>query len=301
MLEEAPKFKVRKKKLGTYPYLSVVLSITLALFVIGVFGLLLIYSKELERVVRENVKVQVYLKNHITEAQRHQIQKNLSSRYFVDRNRAGNPVIFVSKEEAAEQLIRETGKEDFRKLLGENPLRDAFLVSVDPAFHDTTTMAKIRSEVEQISGVFQASYEENLIDSINKNITKIALILLGLAAVLLLTVVLLIHNTLRLALFSQRFLIRSMQLVGAKRWFIQQPFLLRASFHGLLSGLIASGLLVALISFANKRIEDLDLIQNTNRIILLLCTLLMLGIFVAVASTYRAVRKYLRLSLDELY
>jgi cell division transport system permease protein len=300
MSGENPKFKVRKKKLGSYPYLSVVLSITLALFVIGVFGLLLIYSKELERVVRENVKIQVYLKNQITEGQRLQIEKNLSSRYFLPKNQEEKSILFVSKEEAAKQFIQETG-EDFQNFLGENPLRDAFLVSVDPAYHDKKRMAKIKGEVEQISGVFQVYYVENLIDSINKNVTKIALILLGLAALLLLTVVLLINNTLRLALFSQRFLIRSMQLVGAKRWFIQRPFLYRACLHGFLAGLIASALLIALISFANKRIEDLNLIQNTDRIMILLGGILILGIFVAAIGTFRAVRKYLKLSLDELY
>jgi cell division transport system permease protein len=296
----APKFKVSKKKLGSYPYLSVVLSITLALFVIGVFGLLVIYSKELERVVRDNVKIQVYLKNKISETQRLQIEKNLSSRYFLPRKPGGSSIQFISREEAAKQFIQETG-EDFQHFLGENPLRDAFLVSVDPAYHDKKSMAKIKTEVEQINGVFQVYYIENLIDSINKNVTRIGLILLGMAAVLLLTVVLLISSTLRLALFSQRFLIRSMQLVGAKRWFIQRPFLFRASLHGFLAGVIASGLLVALISFANKRIEDLTLIQNTDRIALLLGCLLLIGIFVGTTSTYRAVRKYLKLSLDELY
>lgn len=300
MTTEVPKFKVRKKKLGSYPYLSVVLSITLALFVIGVFGLLVIYSKELERVVRENVKIQVYLKNQVSDTQRLQIEKNLSSRYFLPKKPGEKSILFIPKEEAAKQFIQETG-EDFQNFLGENPLRDAFLVSVDPAYHDKSSMARIKSEVGQINGVFQVYYVETLIDSINKNVTKIGVILLGLAALLLLTVVLLINSTLRLALFSQRFLIRSMQLVGAKRWFIQRPFLFRASLHGLLAGLIASGLLISLISFANKRIEDLSLIQNSNRIAFLLGCLLLLGIFVATTSTYRAVRKYLKLSLDELY
>ncbi len=300
MSGETVKFKVRKKKLGSYPYISVVLSITLALFVIGVFGLLLIYSKELERIVRENVKIQVYLKNHLTEAQRMQVEKNLSSRYFIPKNKVEKPIQFISRDEAAKQFIQDTG-EDFQKFLGENPLRDAYLVSVDPIYHDRKSMAKIKNEVEQVNGVFQVYYVENLIDSINKNVTKIALILLGLAALLLFTVVLLINNTLRLALFSQRFLIRSMQLVGAKSWFIQQPFFFRATLHGFIAGLLASGLLIAVISFANQRIEDLSLIQNTNRIMILLLGLLVLGIFVAVTSTYRAVRKYLSLSLDELY
>ena len=301
------KFKVRKKNLGSYPYLSVVLSITLALFVIGVFGLLTIYSKELERVVLENVKIQVYLKSQLTQDQIKEIEKSLSTRYFLPKILAAkassnpqNHIQFISKEEAAKQFIKETG-EDFQKFLGENPLRDAFLVNVSPLYHDKKSMSKIKGEVEKISGVFQVYYVENLIDSINKNVTKIGLLLLGLSTLLFITVVLLINNTLRLALFSQRFLIRSMQLVGAKRWFIQWPFLIRASFHGFLAGLIASGLLVSVISFANKRIEDLSLIQNTNRIILLFGGLTLLGILVAFGSTFRAVRKYLKLSLDELY
>jgi len=299
MTTEIPKFKVRKKKLGSYPYLSVVLSITLALFVIGVFGLLLIYSKELERVVRENVTMEVYLKNQISDTQRLQIEKKLSSQSFLPKQTSVKPIEFVSKEEAAKKLIKETG--DFRKLLGENPLRDAFVVRVDPAFQDTISMAKIKRQVEQIYGVFEVYYVENVIDSINKNITNIGLILFGLAALLLLTVVLLINNTLRLALFSQRFLIRSMQLVGAKNSFIHRPFLFRASVHGLLAGLIASGLLMSLISVANKKIEDLSLIQNKDRVGILLGCIVFLGIFLAVAATFQSVSKYLKLSLDELY
>ncbi len=299
------KFKVRKKKLGSYPYISVVLSITLALFVIGVFGLLMIYSKELERVVLENVKIQVYLKSNISEDQKKEIEKILSNHYFTSKNLPASPtpvnsIQFVSKEEAAKSFIKETG-EDFQTFLGENPLRDVFLVGVNPIYHDKRSMAKIKGEVEKITGVFQVHFDKNVIASINENVAKIGLLLLGLSTLLLITVVLLINNTLRLALFSQRFLIRSMQLVGAKRWFIQWPFLIRACLHGLLAGLLASTMLIAVISFANKRIEDLSLIQNTNRIALLFGALTLLGILVAFASTFRAVRKYLKLSLDELY
>lgn len=292
------KFKVRKKKLGSYPYISVVLSITLALFVIGVFGSLVIYSKELERLVRQNVKIQVYLKNQVTETQRTQIEKSLSSKTFVAKDKEA--IQFISKEAAAKQFIEDTG-EDFKKFLGENPLRDAYLVRIDEGFHDTESLKKITSEVEKISGVFQVHYIENVIDSINKNVTKIGLILMGLVALLLLVVVLLINNTLRLALFSQRFLIRSMQLVGARSWFIQRPFLFRAGLHGLISGVVASVLLFSLLSFATKKIEDLGLIQNNNRLLLLTASLMILGMLVAVLSTYRAVSKYLKLSLDELY
>ncbi len=300
MKDAQPKFKIRKKKLGSYPYISVVLSITLALFVIGIFGMLVIYSKELERVVQENVKIQVYLKNHLTDAQRTQVEKNLYSKNFLPKTNKDKAVQFISKDEAAKQFIQETG-EDFQKFLGENPLRDAFLVGIDPSYQDNASMLKIKTEVEAISGVFQVYYVENVIESVNKNVTKIGFVLIGIASILFITVVMLINNTLRLALFSQRFLIRSMQLVGAKKWFIQQPFLLRASLHGLIAGTIASALLITLISYANKRVEDLQLIQNNERLLLLAVGLIVLGIVVALLSTQRAVSKYLKLSLDELY
>jgi cell division transport system permease protein len=290
----------KKKKLGSYPYVSVVFSITLALLVIGLFGALVIYSKELERTVRDNVKIQVYLKNELTVEQTKKIEKMLQASSFVTKADPINSLQFFSKEEAAKQFIQETG-EDFKKFLGENPLRDAYLVKIDPAYHDKENLKKIKAKVEQIPGVFQVYYVENVIESINKNVTKIGLVLMSLVALLLFTVVLLINNTVRLALFSQRFIIRSMQLVGARRWFIQRPFLLQAMWHGIVSGVIASLLLFGLITMATKRIEDLALIQNNNRLFLLAGSLLLVGIVVAVASTYRAVSKYLGLSLDELY
>jgi cell division transport system permease protein len=118
---------------------------------------------------------------------------------------------------------------------------------------------------------------------------------------LLITAVLLINNTLRLALFSQRFLIRSMQLVGAKKWFINKPFILRAAGYGFLAATLASLSLWGLTQYANTKIEDLILLQNNSQLLLLSCVLLVIGMLVAVASTYAAMRRYLRMSLDELY
>ncbi|HMR55909.1 MAG TPA: permease-like cell division protein FtsX, partial [Cyclobacteriaceae bacterium] len=276
----------------------VILSITLALFVIGVFGALVIYSKELERIVRENVKIQVYLNTQISDTQRNQIEKGLASKPYLGDGK--DAITFVSKDQAAKQFIEETG-EDFKNFLGENPLRDAYLVRIKEGLHDSENLKKIKTEIEQIGGVFQVHYIENVIDSINQNLTKIGLVLVGLVVLLLLVVMLLINNTLRLALFSQRFLIRSMQLVGARNWFIQKPFLYRASLHGFVAGILASTLLIALISFATQRVADLALIQNNNRLLLLLAFLIALGMLVAFLSTYRAVSKYLKLSLDELY
>lgn len=293
-------FKVKKKKLGSYPFVSVVFSITLALFVVGLFGILVIYTEELARIVKENVKIQVYLKNQLEEKDIKAIEKQLAESNFILKDNSSRTLLFVSKEEAAKQFIKDTG-EDFQKFLGENPLRDAYLVAVNPAFHSKEKLAEIKTRVEKIDGVFQVYYVESLIESINKNIAKIGFVLLGLASVLLIVVVLLINNTLRLALFSQRFLIRSMQLVGATKAFIQGPFILRAMLHGALAGLISGGMLWGIIQFGHRRIEELQMIENQERVLILLASLLALGIFVAVVSTWRAVQKYMKLSLDELY
>ncbi|HET7178642.1 MAG TPA: permease-like cell division protein FtsX [Chryseosolibacter sp.] len=288
-----------KKKLGGYPATGVVISITLALFVVGLFGLLLLYSQQLENQVRRNIRMQVYLKSGISETQRLEIKNRILSMDYASKEKEG-ALTFVSKDEAAKKFIAETG-EDFTNFLGENPLHDAFLVAIDPAYHTPAKMEAIKGDIQKINGVFQVFYVEGLIESVNSNVTKISLVLAGLIAILFLTVVLLINNTLRIALFSQRFLIRSMQLVGAKKWFIQRPFLMRAAGYGLLSGLIASLIMWALSDYAREKIPDLQMLHDTNRFLLLLALLLVIGVTMAVLSTFVAIRKYLRMSLDELY
>jgi cell division transport system permease protein len=289
----------RKKKLGGYPAVGVVISVTLALFVVGLFGLLVIYSQQLEYQVRQNIRLQVYLKSNLTETQRLQIENKLLSQSFTSKAK-GKPITFISKEEAAKTFIAETG-EDFTKFIGENPLKDAYLVTIDPSFHTRAQMEKIKSDIQKMNGVFQVFYVEGLIESVNDNVMKIGLFLSGLILILLITVVLLINNTLRLALFSQRFLIRSMQLVGAKNWFIQRPFITRAAGYGLLSGVIASVIMWIVSDYARQNITDLNLLHQQDQFLILLGTLLVLGILVAVLSTFLSIRKYLKMSLDQLY
>jgi cell division transport system permease protein len=288
-----------KKKLGGYPAVGVVISVTLALFVVGLFGLLIIYSQQLEKQVRQNIRMQVYLKSSLTETQRLQIENKLLSQDFTSKEK-DKAVYYISRDEAAKKFIAETG-EDFTKFIGENPLHDAYLVSIDPSFHSRQQMEKIKSDIQKMNGVFQVFYVEGLIESVNDNVMKIGLFLGGLILILLITVVLLINNTLKLALFSQRFLIRSMQLVGAKNWFIQRPFVLRAAGYGLLSGFIASLLMWLLSDYARNKITDLNLLHQQDQFFILLGTLLFLGIIVAVLSTFLSIRKYLKMSLDQLY
>lgn len=291
----------KKKKLGSYPYISVVFSITLALLVLGLFGLLLSTTSALTRVIQENVEMQVYLTKGVSEVEKTKINKTLASKPFILQSENQTEAIrFISKEEAAKEFIQETG-EDFMKFLGENPLKDAFAIKIDPAFHDTTQMQAIQQEIEAIRGVFEVVYTNNMVQSINENLTKISLGLLVVALILVLAIIILINNTIKLALFSQRFLIRSMQLVGATSGFIRKPFLYRAITHGLISGLIASALLYGLIQYGEQNIDGLGTLQSTERLLIIFGILLVTGMLIAFFSTWRAIKKYLGMSLDELY
>lgn len=289
----------RKKKLGGYPAMGVVLSITLALFVIGLFGLLILYSQQLELQIRQNIRMQVYLRSNLKETQRLQIENKLLTLPYISK-RETEKVVYISKDEAAKKFIAETG-EDFIKFIGENPLRDAYMITIDPAYHTREQMEKIKTEIQQMNGVFQVFYVEGVIDAVNDNVTKIGMFLSGLIIVLLATVALLINNTLRIALFSQRFLIRSMQLVGATNWFIQRPFLFRAAGYGIISGLLSCFLLWIISDYARQKITDLNLLHQNDDFLVLEGFLLIAGVILAMVSTLFSIKKYLKMSLDELY
>ncbi len=290
----------KKKKLGSFPYVSVVFSITLALFVIGLFGTLILHSNKLKDAIRENITIQIYLDKFVNENDKIRINKLLNQKKYVSRVGENALVEFISKEDAAKMFIESSG-EDFIAFLGENPLRDAFTIKIDPAYQQLDSLQNIQSELSKVESVFEVVYVQNLVQSINKNITKISLVLIGFTIILLVTIVVLINNTIKLALFSQRFLIRSMQLVGAKSGFIIAPFVKKAGLHGLIAGLIASSLLFALLTYANQVIEELKQLQSVNELLMLFGFILCLGMVIGMISTYNAVKKYLKMSLDELY
>lgn len=290
----------KKRKLGSYPFISVTLSITLALMVIGIFGLLVVHTKKLTLNIQESIEIQVFLNNQLTNTEVTRINRSISSKSYT-LNKEGTPgVRFISKDEASKQFIAETG-EDFTEFLGDNPLRDLLVVNIAPEYQSADSLKVITEEIQAMNGVYEVAYVESLIESINDNITKIGLIMLGFFILLLIVVVILINNTIKLALFSQRFLIRSMQLVGAKGSFIRGPFLKRAALYGFLAGTIASILLVILLYYANQRIEDLEKLQDHTQLAILFTSIILIGVLVGYFSTYRAIRKYLGMSLDELY
>ncbi|AHJ98676.1 cell division protein FtsX [Hymenobacter swuensis] len=290
----------RKKKLGSYPHLMVVFSITLALLIIGLFGLLLIHAQKVSTLVKENLEMQVYLERGLPETQLLRLQQDFARKPYVAVKNGQGQVRFLSKEEGAKQLIDQTG-EDFQQFLGDNPLRDAYLIKINADFADAKNLVRIKQELAQEEGVFEVEYVESLITSVNENLRNVSLVLLGFAAVLTFVVVVLINNTIKLALFSQRFLIRSMQLVGATPSFIQWPFLRRAVWQGLVSGLLAGLLLLALLQYAYLQLAELRLLQDVRLFGALAVALVLLGMGIGFLSSWRAVRKYLSMSLDELY
>ena len=290
----------KKRKIGSYPFASVVFSLTLAIFIMGLFGLLFLYTGSLTDIIQKNVEVQVYLDKQVTESDIDFLKRTISESDYV-REEDGYPQIrFIGRDDAAKMFVEQTG-EDFTEFIGDNPLRDAIVIGVASEYQSLDSMEMIKSKVEQSRGVYEVTYVESLVDSINQNLTKIALVLAGFIVVLLLVVVVLINNTIKLAMFSQRFLIRSMQLVGATGSFIRRPFLIRSILYGTIAGLFASAMIYGLMSYGNTQIEQLESLANMEKIYVLFGGLVFLGGLVGYFSTLRAVRKYLNMSLDELY
>jgi len=239
----------------------------------------------------------VFLNSSVTKSQRAQLEKTISSKAFVAES--DSSIKFVSKEEALKDLENQIG--DYKAILSENPLKDAFVIKIKPSLQDSISVKKIKAEIEDMNGVFEVSYEPHLFAQVNENLFNISMVLLVISVTMIIVTFLLVNNTLKLALFSQRFLIRSMQLVGAKSWFIQWPFLLRAAMYGLIAGVLASVILWRLSEYLLARIPDVQLIHNQKQFTILLGIIVVSGIVIAVFSTFFSIRKYLRMSLDQLY
>ncbi len=290
----------QKRKLGSFPFLSVIFSITLSLVVMGIFGIAFIYLKTLTSIVQSNVEIQVYLDKSIRDHDVKRLEKIMTTRPYIRSDDATENIKFISKESAAEVFIRDTG-EDFTKFLGDNPLRDAFSVKITNLYQSVDSLKAIEIDLRRLPGVYEVVFQESLIASINKNLRKIGILLLGMTLILLVAVIVLINNTIRIALFSQRFLIRSMQLVGATKGFIRWPFLKRSLIYGLVSGILASGIIFGIIQFAQHQIDDLDKLYAEEPLFILFAVLIFLGLLISYLSTLSSMRRYFKISLDELY
>ncbi len=294
-----PKIK-KKKRLGSYPFVSVLFSITLALFVIGLFGMILIFANQITSYFKENIEMQVYLNSNVSENDKIRINKTLATKDYIFTKNNKPLITFISKDDAAKELIGDT-KENFLEILDNNPLKDTYIIKVSPEFQEEVKLDHVKSDIEKIPGVFEASFSKSIVSSLNKNVKTISYILLGIAVLLLLTTAILINNTIKLALFSQRFLIRSMQLVGGTSGFIRKPFLTKGTMHGMVSGILASILLFFILQLGFERIEELKMLHDNEKMLILFVILVIFGGLVGFFSTLRAINKYLKLSLDELY
>lgn len=292
--------KRRLSKRSPYPNLTVTISLTIALFLIGLCGLLTISGRKLSELVKQNLEMQVYVEDEAQPGQRDALYQELARKPYVLSANGQLQIRFVSKDEAAAKFIKDT-KEDFKEFLGANPLLDAYHLKVQDTYFSEVQLAAVQKDLQTIHGVRDVDYVRDLADEVNRNFTKIYIVLSVFVVLLLLIIVVLVNNTIKLSLYSQRFLIRSMQLVGATHGFIRRPFLTKGALQGLISALIACGLLFALLQVAYANIPELSALQDTEKILLLGGVLIALGVLIAVLSTFQSVERYLKLSLDELY
>lgn len=275
-------------------YLTLVMSVSLVLFLLGVLGFILINARELADYFRESISFSVMLDDASKEADIRMLQKDLDAKHYVKSTK------YVSKDEAAVKMKEDLG-EDFVSFLGDNPLPPSIDVYLHAGFTSPDSVAKIEKYVLQYPFVKEIYYPESLLFLINENVKKISFFLLIISSFLFLIALTIINNTIRLSIYSRRFLIRTMQLVGATRAFIRRPFLIQSAFHGLLAALIAMSLLMGMLYLIEKEFFLMFTFESTNLFLLLAASLIIIGVLINIISTFFSVNKYLSISEDKLY
>jgi cell division transport system permease protein len=275
-------------------YISTVFGIAMVLLMIGLLGLILVHANKLSRYVKENIVLNIYLDEGAHETDVLQLQKQLDVNPIVKQTQ------YVSKEIAARNLQKDLG-EDFVKFLGYNPLSQSLDVYLKAEYANNADIEKFKATLLKNPLVKEVKYQESLVDQMNQNLTSISLIILAFTVIFVILSVALINNTIRLAIYSQRFLIKSMQLVGATKNFIRKPFILYGIWHGLLGALIAIVILMGTLYVAQKEIPDLIILQDYTEFGIVFVLVIGLGIFISGFSTFLAVNKYLRLKIYNLY
>ncbi len=288
------------KKLGSYPGILITISLTVALFLIGFCGWIAISSKELIKYVKQNIEIQVYLERDLERTELDAISKKIESFGFAEIKNGKPLIALTSKEQAAEIFYKDT-KEDFKDVLGDNPFRDAFSVRLKEENITEEKLVLIKTELEKIQGVFEVEYAKDFLKGIISNVNKVYKVLALIVVIFFVATLLLINNTIKLALYSQRFIIRTMQLVGATDFFIQKPFLIKGFVQGLIASVISIVLIFLTKYVSTSQIDGLNLIQNNTGIVLLFVILLILGPTIGVLSTFQSIVRYHKMDLDKLY
>lgn len=275
-------------------YFYAIFGIAMVLFVLGVAGVLITEARKTSTQFKENMAIEVVLKDDVT------LEKIPDLQSRIKGNKSVKNIKFINKEEAAKSLQKDLG-EDFLDILGYNPLYHSFLVNVYEQYSDENGMDALNKELTALPEVKQVNFQKNLLASFDKVANDASFIILVVAGLLLAFAVSLIFNTIRLAMFSNRFTIKTMQLFGATRWFIIRPFLGRSLFNGFVSGVLASVMLAGLLFYFNYLLPDLGLQGDLVTFALLFGALIVFGILISFLSTLTAVLRYLRIKVEDLY
>ncbi len=275
-------------------YFYAIFGITMVIFMLGIAGVIILEAKKTSTEFKENLNVEIVLSEGIGLDSIAGIQSTIKGKKYVKSIR------FVSKDEAAKTLQQDLG-EDFLDILGYNPLYNSFLINVYEDYSNEEAFEKMSVELSGLAGVKQVNFQKNILQSLNKVAGRASLIVLVIAGLLLAFAISLIFSTIRMAMFSRRFTIKTMQLFGATRWFIIRPFLAKSLLNGLLSGLIACTFLAALVFYFDYTIPELGLKGDLVTFATLFGALILFGILISFLSTLTAVFRYLRLKVEDLY
>ncbi len=283
-------YKARTRTAG----ISTVIGIGLVLFMLGVLGFVVLNAQALERYFKENVRVELFLKRDLKEVDVMQYRKELDTEPFTRETR------FVTSEEAAEQLKKDLG-EDFLGVLGSNPLLPSVELLLNASHAEPDSMRWIVEHLKSDSRVQEVAYNAAVVENIDANMRRMSFLVLGFTVLLLLIAIALINNTIRLAIYSKRFLIRTMHLVGATQWFIKRPFLGQSLWQGVAGALLGIGMLVGLIQVVRHYMPDVLAFTDMPTLALVFVGVLLLGLLISLLSTWFAVGRYLRMNSEDLH
>ena len=273
---------------------SVVISLSLVLFVIGLLGLVLINAQRLSNYVKENIGFTIMLNEGVNEIEIMNFQKILDAADFAKSS------TFVSKEQATKDLQNDLG-EDFVSFLGYSPLLASVDVKLNASYANTDSLAVIKTELNDYPVVHTIFYQENLIDKLNSNVNRLSFFLLSFCILLFVIAFALINNTIRLSVYSKRFLIRTMRLVGATNSFIQKPFLVKGIYQGIYSSIFAIFMLIGSIHLIQSETASMLNITDLKIIGFIFILIFIFGFFLSWISTFFAVRKFIKQNESELY
>ena len=275
-------------------YFSVVISITVVLFFVGILGLFLLNTQSLASHFKEQIVMTVYLKDSAKDIEITQMQKK------IQLNSSTKRVQFKSKEEAAEEYARDIG-EDFVEFLGFNPLLNSIDIYFNAAYVNALSLNQAKTEIEISDFVAEVVYDQPLVTLLEKNIERISFVLLISTALFVVIALLLINSSIRLSIYSKRFVIKTMQLVGATKSFIRRPFILSHLSLGIISSFLALTALNFLLWEVNKRFPEIEIMQQTSELMIVFGSVLILGISITGVSTFFATQRYLNLKTDAVY